>query len=106
MASSGWKISAVECHQRDGPDPRVSLFRDEVREFVERGLSILSTTELDHGSILPRCLGVIARIRAYRVRVKTNLVDVHLLHCRNSARERDHGRPPLHGVRGFILWHY
>ena len=84
----------------------MSLFRDEVREFVERGLSILSSTELDHLLFLPGCLGVIARHRSYRMRMKTDLVDVHLLHRRNSPRERDHGRPPLHGVRGFILWNY
>lgn len=78
---------------------------DEMGEFVERGLPILSSTELDE-VILPGRLGVVARDRTPRVGVKSNLAEVDPLGLGYPSRKRDHGTPPpnLGGV--LVGWNY
>ena len=78
---------------------------DEMGEFVERGLSILSAAILDE-VILPGRLGVVARGRPARVGVKSNLAKIDLLGLGYPSSKCDHGTPPpnLGGV--FLGWNY
>jgi len=52
LAPSRREIGTVESHQGGRPDPRVVVLNHEVGELMERGLSVLSATELDE-VILP-----------------------------------------------------
>jgi hypothetical protein len=83
----------------------VVVLDDEMGEFVERGLPILSAAILDE-VILPGRLGVVARDRSPRVGVKSNLSEVDPLGLGYPSRKGDHGTPPPNRGGVFIGWNY
>jgi len=83
----------------------VVVLDDEMGEFVERGLPILSSTELDE-VILPGRLGVVARDRTPRVGVKSNLAEVDPLGLGYPSRKGYDRTPPPHGGGVLVGWNY
>jgi hypothetical protein len=83
----------------------VVILDDEMGEFVERGLLILSSTELDE-VVLPGRLGVETRDRSSRVGVESNLSEIDPLGLGYPSSKCDHGTPSpnLGGV--FRGWNY
>lgn len=78
------------------------ILDDEMGEFVERGLPVLSSTELDE-VVLPGCLGVETRDRPAGVGVESNLPKVDLLGLGYPSGKRDHGTPTPN-LGGVLLW--
>jgi len=83
----------------------VVILDDEMGEFVERGLPVLSSTELDE-MILPGRLGVVARNRPAGVRVESDLPKIDPLGLGYPSGKCDHGTPPPN-LGGVLLgWNY
>ena len=76
----------MECHQRNRPRLRVIVFDNEMGQFVERGLSILSTTKGDP-MILPRCLRIETRDGFRWVVMESDLFEVDAFGLRDSLCE-------------------
>jgi hypothetical protein len=83
----------------------VVVLDDEMGEFVESRLPILSAAILDE-VILPGRLGVVARDRTPRVGVKSNLSEIDPFGLGYPSRKRDHGPPPPNRGGVFIGWNY
>jgi hypothetical protein len=83
----------------------VVVLDDEMGEFVERGLPILSAAILDE-VILPGRLGVVARDRTLRVGVESDFPKVDPLGLGYPSGKGDDRTPPPNGGGVFIGWNY
>jgi hypothetical protein len=83
----------------------VVVLDDEMGEFVERGLPVLSSTELDE-VILPGRLGVVARDRSLRVGVESDLSKIDTLGLGYPSGKGDDRTPPSNGGGVLIGWNY
>jgi hypothetical protein len=72
---------------------------------VQRRLSILPSAELDK-VILPRGLGVEARLCASRMRVQSNLLELNALRLGYPTGKAEHGSPAPYGGSGLALGYY
>ena len=81
------------------------ILDDEMGEFVERGLSVLSAAILDE-VILPGRLGVVARDRTLRVGVESDLPKIDTLGLGYPSRKGYDRTPPSNGGGVLVGWNY
>jgi hypothetical protein len=83
----------------------VVILDDEMGEFVERGLSVLSAAILDE-VVLPGRLGVVARDRTLRVGVESDLPKIDTLGLGYPSRKGYDRTPSPNGGGVLIGWNY